>query len=78
MNCTGTAVTKIASSEYGDKTFYAKWNPITYNITLHENGGTIITGNVANYTFGVGTVLPSYSNMERDGHMFAGWYDNEL
>ena len=78
VNCTGTAVTKIASSEYGDKTFYAKWNPITYNISLHENGGTIITGNVANYTFGVGTVLPSYSNMERDGHMFAGWYDNEL
>ena len=77
-NCTGTAVTKIASSEYGDKTFYAKWNPITYDITLHENGGTIITGNVANYTFGVGAVLPSYSNMERDGHMFAGWYDNEL
>ncbi|MBP5724855.1 MAG: InlB B-repeat-containing protein, partial [Bacteroidales bacterium] len=78
VNCTGTAVTKIASSEYGDKTFYAKWNPITYDITLHENGGTIITGNVANYTFGVGAVLPSYSNMERDGHMFAGWYDNEL
>ncbi len=78
VNCTGTAVTKIASSEYGDKTFYAKWNPITYGITLHENGGTIITGNVANYTFGVGAVLPSYSNMERDGHMFAGWYDNEL
>ena len=78
VNCTGTAVTKIASSEYGDKTFYAKWNPITYNITLHENGGTIITGNVANYTFGVGAVLPSYSNMERDGHMFAGWYDNDL
>ena len=78
VNCTGTAVTKIASSEYGDKTFYAKWNPITYDITLHENGGTIITGNVANYTFGVGAVLPSYSNMERDGHMFAGWYDNAL
>lgn len=78
VNCTGTAVTKIASSEYGDKTFYAKWNPITYDITLHENGGTIITGNVANYTFGVGAVLPAFSNMERDGHMFAGWYDNAL
>ena len=76
VNLTGDEVTKISSSEYGDKTFYAKWNPITYDITLHENGGTIITGNVANYTFGVGAVLPAFSNMERDGHMFAGWYDN--
>ena len=76
-NCTGTAVTKIASSEYGDKTFYAKWNPITYTVTLHENGGEIVNGKVVNYTFGVGAILPTHNNMEWEGHFFAGWFANE-
>ena len=40
-NYTGDAVTQISSTEYGDKSLYAKWEPITYTVTLNKNGGDI-------------------------------------
>ncbi|MBO7125668.1 MAG: InlB B-repeat-containing protein, partial [Bacteroidales bacterium] len=77
QNCEGAAVTEIEASEYGDKVFYAKWTPITYDVALNENGGQIKSGKVSHYTFGIGAILPTAMNMKRDGHTFAGWYDNE-
>ncbi|MBP5724725.1 MAG: InlB B-repeat-containing protein [Bacteroidales bacterium] len=76
-NFTGDEITQISSTEYGDKIFYAKWNPITYNVTLNKNNGEIKSGNVTTYVFGIGAILPTAQNMERDGFTFAGWYDNE-
>ena len=70
-------VTEIGSNEYGNKDFYAKWNPITYDVTLHPGDGEILGGDIDKYTFGVGAMLPTYANMKYEAHYFVGWYDNE-
>ncbi len=71
----GSAVTAISDTEYGDKTYYAKWMSKTYSVTLNTNGGTIKSGNVTNYSYGEGAALPT--DVEKSGHTFAGWYGNE-
>ena len=55
----------------------AQWTVPTYAVTLHPNGGTINSGNVTGYTYGVGATLPTADDMIYTGHTFKGWYDNE-
>ena len=76
-NCEGTRINSIASTEVGNKTFYAGWTPNTYNVELHPNGGDFISGYFETYTYGVGAILPLASGMRKSGFGFAGWYDNE-
>ena len=52
-----------------------QWTAPTYTVTLHTNGGTINSGNVTEYTYGVGATLPT--DVTRTGYTFKGWYDNE-
>ena len=52
-----------------------QWTAPTYAVTLHTNGGTINSGNVTEYTYGVGATLPT--DVTRTGYTFKGWYDNE-
>ena len=54
-----------------------QWTVPTYVVTLHPNGGTINSGNVTGYTYGVGATLPTADDMTYTGHTFKGWYDNE-
>ena len=54
-----------------------QWTAPTYAVTLHTNGGTINSGNVTEYTYGVGATLPTADDMTYTGHTFKGWYDNE-
>ncbi len=54
-----------------------QWTAPTYAVTLHTNGGTINSGNVTGYTYGVGATLPAADDMTYTGHTFKGWYDNE-
>ena len=54
-----------------------QWTAPTYAVTLHTNGGTINSGNVTGYTYGVGATLPTAGDMTYTGHTFVGWYDNE-
>ena len=54
-----------------------QWTVPTYAVTLHPNGGTINSGNVTGYTYGVGTTLPTADDMTNTGHTFKGWYVNE-
>ena len=54
-----------------------QWTAPTYTVTLHANGGTINSGNVTEYTYGVGATLPTAGDMTYTGHTFKGWYDNE-
>ena len=68
----GAPVTGITTTDFGDKTYYAKW---TAEVTLNTNGGTVNSGNVTNYTYGTETSLPT--DVTRAGYTFAGWYDNE-
>ena len=55
----------------------AQWTVPTYAVTLNTNGGTINSGNVTSYTYGVGATLPTADDMTYTGHTFKGWYDNE-
>ena len=55
----------------------AQWTALTYSVTLHENGGTLSSGNVTSYNYGEGATLPTAGDMTREGYTFAGWYDNE-
>ena len=54
-----------------------QWTVPTYAVTLHPNGGTINSGNVTGYTYGVGATLPTADDMTYTGYTFKGWYDNE-
>ena len=53
----------------------AQWTAPTYAVTLNTNGGTINSGNVTSYTYGVGATLPT--DVTRTGYTFKDWYDNE-
>lgn len=69
----GNAVTEISATDKGDKTFYAKWSPKSYAVTLNANGGTLVS-ELSSYTYGSGATLP---DVQKTGHTFKGWYDNE-
>ena len=53
----------------------AQWTAPTYTVTLHANDGTINSGNVTSYTYGVGATFPT--DVTRTGYTFKGWYGNE-
>ncbi len=50
----------------------AGFKALSYQVTLDPTGGTIKSGNVTSYTYGLGTVLPT--NVVRDGFAFKGWF----
>ena len=52
-----------------------QWTAPTYTVTLNAGDGTINSGNVTSYTYGVGATLPT--DVTRTGYTFNGWYDNE-
>ena len=56
---TGDPVTAIGNTETGNKEYWAKWEANTYTVTLNTNGGTINSGNVTGYTYGVGATFPT-------------------
>ena len=68
-----TETTKVTIT--APQTLYAHWTAKTYTVTLSKNGGTINSGDVTSYTYGVGATLPT--NVTKDGYTFKGWYDNE-
>lgn len=73
-NLSGDAVTMIKSGSTGDKTFYAKWVPISYTITYELNGGTNAEGNPESYTI---EDLPiDLLDPVKTGYEFDGWYYN--
>ena len=74
-NLTGSPIAAIGDTETGNKEYWAKWEANTYTVTLNTNGGTINSGNVTEYTYGVGATLPT--DVTRTGYTFKGWYDNE-
>ena len=69
----GNSILQIPQGSYGDKEFFAKWNPIAYNITYYLNGGYGLLDPL-NYTIETPTIklfMPT-----RTGYTFAGWYTN--
>lgn len=70
----GTEETEIPAGSTGDKTFYAKWTPITYNIVYNLDGGENPAAAVETYTIEDEVTLPT---PEKSGYTFLGWYDAE-
>jgi uncharacterized repeat protein (TIGR02543 family) len=66
-----SAVSGIAAGSTGDKTFYAKWTPITYTVQYNANGGTGTTASSA-HTYGTARTL-SANGFTRTGYTFGGW-----
>ena len=67
--------TSIATTDYGNVTFLAKYIPNTYTVTFNANEGTINAGEINSYTFGVGATLPT--DVTKENYTFLGWFDNE-
>ncbi|SDJ64949.1 Listeria/Bacterioides repeat-containing protein [Lachnospiraceae bacterium G41] len=70
------AIANLTSEDDVEITLFAMWNPNAYKVTLNEGNGTINTGNITDYTYGVGAKLPTASDMTLTGYTFDGWYDN--
>ena len=71
----GTSYAPGASVPADVTTLTVQWTAPTYTVTLHAGDGTINSGNVTSYTYGVGATLPT--DVTRTGYTFKGWYDNE-
>ena len=61
----------------GNATYTATYNSTanSYAVSLNAGGGTINSGNVTSYTYGVGAALPT--DLTKIGYTFVGWYENE-
>ena len=64
-------VGKIAKGSKGNKTFYAKWTPVTYSVVYQANGGT---GKVSTTKWkDKETATVATNKFKRTGYVFAGW-----
>lgn len=70
----GDKVTVIKAGTTGDLVFFAKYANIKYVIDYTTNGGVNSELNVEEYNYGDIPVL--YDPLNREGYIFAGWYDN--
>ena len=68
----GEPVTQIGASEFGNKTFFAKFEAKQFNVTLNTDGG-VLESELTSYVYGVGAILPTIS---KPGHAFMGWYES--
>ena len=73
--CTGDVVISLPAKSTGNKTYYAKWTPVEYEITLNLDGGAVEGNNPIVYTIETETfTLPIPTKVD---YVFNGWYDNE-
>ncbi|WP_339162679.1 InlB B-repeat-containing protein [Siminovitchia sp. FSL W7-1587] len=68
---------KLVMPEH-DITLYAQYDNIEYNIHYETNGGTLIGDDIPKtYTIDDAEIpLPAAGQMEHEGYLFEGWYDN--
>lgn len=71
----GDSVDTISIEDYGNKTFYAKWENATYEIIYVLGEGAEFTEDIdIEYTYGSTHALPTSSKIHKEGYTFAGWY----
>ena len=75
LGSNGTSYAPGASVPADVTKLTVQWTAPTYTVTLNAGDGTINSGNVTSYTYGVGATLPT--DVTRTGYTFKGWYDNE-
>jgi uncharacterized repeat protein (TIGR02543 family) len=71
---TGLPVTGIPRGSTGNRSYYAAWNVITWNISYELYGGQNAHENPGSYTIESSTVV--FRDPGRRGYAFRGWYDN--
>ncbi len=77
VECTGDAVEAVPADTESDVTYYAKWTPMTYTVTLDTQGGTLADGaDITSYTYGEEVTLPDSSQITNGDKVFFGWYEN--
>ena len=69
------SVVDVEDDRFITLTGYDAPAPVTHSVTLHTNGGTINSGNITEYTEGIGATLPS--DVTKTDYIFDGWFDNE-
>ena len=69
----GSEVTSILSSDTGNKTFYAKWNAITYTVSFENMSGAEFRYCTvpSSFNYGDEIILP---RPVKEGYNFRGWY----
>ena len=70
---TGSAVTNISTSDYGNKPFWAKWTENTYTVTYDKNGGS---GDAMDNTVGHYVRLSTNTYTAPSGKIFVEWNTN--
>ena len=71
----GEPATGIAVGNFGDKTFYARWTPVVYNIEYVLNGGSFAGDYEATYTIESDTVV--FATPQKTDYTFMGWFTSE-
>ena len=74
---TGSTISSIAAGTTGEKTFYAQWGLITYNITYEKNGGHFQGIYTLKTSYNITTNTFDLLTPARDGYYFRGWYEDE-
>ena len=65
-------ITEIAAGSFGNKTVYAKWTPVVYDIIYELDGGTNDENNPTTYTVETPTI--EFFAPSKTGYTFNGWY----
>jgi len=73
---TGTAITQIPQGSIGNKTFWARWDIIVFNITYVLNGGTNHPDNPVSFNILTPTIV--LQEPTRDGFTFSGWAEGNI
>lgn len=74
-NYTGDPVTEISATDTGEKKYWAKWTPTSYNISYDLDGGAV-TGNPTSYTIEDSAI--TLINPTKTGYSFGGWSGTDL
>ena len=65
-------ITEIAAGSFGNKTVYAKWTPVVYDIIYELDGGANDENNPTTYTVETPTI--EFFAPSKTGYTFNGWY----
>ena len=65
-------ITEIVAGSFGNKTVYAKWTPVVYDIIYELNGGANDESNPTTYTIETPTI--EFAAPSKTGYTFNGWY----
>ncbi len=69
-NFSGSPISFLSTTAYGDVTLYAKWTINSYNISFVSNGGSTVNSLTRDYDSSV----TAPTNPTRSGYNFEGWY----